>query len=234
MPHRLICTLAAWLAAGASLAADITPTELRWLQAGTPVLVYARQQGLPVDVVVQPQDAPGQAPLAMDYVGGRCKLVLSMRGNPLADAALADAPAPFQPIAIEAMTAHEVAHCWRHVSGQWKALPAGFVEARKADATSEDATADGWQAMRATRREEGYADLAGLAWSLHRHPDRYAEVHAWFERVREHQVVPGSHHDTRAWVRLARDPAAFAPGASPFEQAQRLWSRALVDDAHRP
>jgi len=28
----------------------------------------------------------------MGFVGGRCKLVLSMRGNPAADASLADVP----------------------------------------------------------------------------------------------------------------------------------------------
>ena len=231
MLHRLTCALAAVLSAGATTAADVTPTELRWLQAGAPVLAYARQHGLPLDVVVQPQDAPGLAPLAMDYVDGRCKLVLSLRGNPLADAALADAPPALQAVAIEAMTAHEVAHCWRHVSGQWKALPAGFAEVRR---TADEPAAEAWHAMRATRREEGYADLAGLAWSWGRHPGRYAEVHAWFERVREHQVVPGSHHDTRAWLRAVRDPAAFTPGAGPFEQAQGLWAQALADDVHRP
>jgi hypothetical protein len=225
---RLTCVLAGVLTTGAACAADLTPVELHWLRAGLPVLNHARQLGLPVDVVVQPQDAPGQAPLAMDYVGGRCKLVMSMRGNPLADAALADAPPPLQPIVIEAITAHEVAHCWRHVSGIWKALPAGFVDVRR---PADEAVADAWAAMRATRREEGYADLAGLAWSLQRHPGRYAEVHAWFERVRGQQVVPGSHHDTRAWLRAARDPSAFPPGAGAFEQAQALWSRTLAADA---
>jgi len=37
---------------------------------------------LPLDIVVQPQPTPGKAPLALAFVDGRCKLVLSMRENP--------------------------------------------------------------------------------------------------------------------------------------------------------
>jgi hypothetical protein len=43
--------------------------------------------------------------------------------------------------------------------------------------------------------------------------------------------VAGSHHDTRAWVRLARRPDVFADAATPFEQAQAVWRRGLEDDA---
>jgi hypothetical protein len=221
-PHRLTCALAALACAAAAQAADLTAAELSWLKAGVPVLAHAQREGLPVDVVVQPQDTPGQAPLAMDYVEGRCKLVLSLRGNPLAQSALAQAPPVLQPLVIEAMTAHELAHCWRHASGQWKVLPAGFVQPAAGPGPEQDR-----EAMRATRREEGYADLAGLAWVLRRHPDRYAEVHGWFERVRAHQPVPGSHHDTRAWLRTARDGAAFPATGSVFEQAHALWARHL-------
>ena len=35
-----------------------------------------------------------------------------------------------------------------------------------------------------TRREEGFADLVGLAWTLKHHPQRYDEVHAWHVRLR--------------------------------------------------
>ena len=115
--------------AAASLAAvpswGLTETETRWLSAATPVLAYAEQARLPLDVVVQPQNAPGKAPLAMAFVDGRCKLVLSMRGNPQAEAALASVAAPLQPTVIEAMAAHELGHCWRHLQGAWHALPAG-------------------------------------------------------------------------------------------------------------
>jgi hypothetical protein len=222
----------AGLACAASVqAADLTPVESRWLQAGMPVLAHAqRALNLPVDVVVQPQDTPGQAPLAMGYVDGRCKLVLSMRGNPLALSALADAPPALQPIVIEAMTAHEMAHCWRHASGQWKVLPAGFVQAQAA----EDSLEQDLEAMRATRREEGFADLAGLAWVLRRHPHQYAAVYGWFERVREHQPVPGAHHDTRAWLRTAREGSAFPQADGIFEQAQALWAQHLESAERKP
>jgi hypothetical protein len=206
-------------------AAELNAVERRWLQAGLPVLAYARQQQLPVDIVVQPQAAPGHAPMAMDYVDGRCKLVLSMRGNPAADAALAAAPPALHDVVMEAIAAHEVAHCWRHVQGRWNVLPAGFVEPGTPSADA--ATQAAWHAMRATRREEGYADLAGLAWIHRKHPGRYSQVHDWLVRVRDHQPVPGSHHDTRAWLALAADPAVFDRSADPFEQAQGLWQLGL-------
>ena len=208
----------------AATAADVSAVERRWLQAGLPVLAYARQQHLPVDIVVQPQEAPGHAPMAMDYVDGRCKLVLSMRGNPAADAALAAAPPALHDVVMEAIVAHEVAHCWRHVQGRWNALPAGFVEPGAPGGT---AIRTAWHAMRATRREEGYADLAGLAWMQRRHPGRYSQVHDWLVRLRDHQPVAGSHHDTRMWLGLAADPAVFDPSADPFEQVQGLWQLGL-------
>ena len=208
----------------AATAADLSAVERRWLQAGLPVLAYARQQQLPVDIVVQPQETPGQAPMAMDYLEGRCKLVLSMRGNPAADAALAGAPPELHDAVMEAIAAHEVAHCWRHVRGRWNVLPAGFVEPGLA---GDAATRTAWHAMRATRREEGYADLAGLAWTLRRHAGRYTQVHDWLVRMRDHQPVPGSHHDTRTWLRLAADPAVFDPSADPFEQVDGVWQQGL-------
>jgi hypothetical protein len=208
----------------ADAAADLTPGELRWLRAGLPVLTFARHQGLLVDIVVQPKPAPGQAPIAMDYVDGRCKLVMSMRGHPAAGSALAAAPPALHDVVMEAIVAHEVAHCWRHAHGRWKVLPAGFLEASlPVDAGIGTAL----RAMRATRREEGYADLAGLAWTVRRHPGHYSQVHDWLFRLRDHEPVPGSHHDTRAWLRLAVDPAVFDPAANPFQHVEGLWQQGL-------
>jgi hypothetical protein len=204
--------------------AALSDAEARWLKAGLPVLNYARAQQLPIDIVVQPHAQPGAAPLAIGFVDGRCKLVLSMRGNPHAEVALANVEPPLQPTVIEAMVAHEVAHCWRYMQGEWHGVPAGFAEP-VVDEDPERARLR--RAMRATRREEGFADLVGLAWTLHRHPEQYAQVHAWLEQVRHHQPVPGSHHDTRVWVALARQASAFAPAGTPFEQAQALWQLGL-------
>jgi hypothetical protein len=61
---------------------DLTAIERTWLEAAAPVLSYARAQRLPLDIIVQPQPTPGETPLGMAFVDGRCKLVLSMRGNP--------------------------------------------------------------------------------------------------------------------------------------------------------
>ena len=208
----------------AATAADVSAVERRWLQAGLPVLAYARQQHLPVDIVVQPQEAPGHAPMAMDYVDGRCKLVLSMRGNPAADAALAAAPPALHDVVMEAIVAHEVAHCWRHVQGRWNVLPAGFVEPGAPGVPL--FARPGTQCARRGARK-AIADLAGLAWTQRRHPGRYSQVHDWLVRVRDHQPVAGSHHDTRPWLGLAADPAVFDPSADPFEQVQGLWQLGL-------
>jgi hypothetical protein len=208
--------------------AELTPTETRWLQLGKPVLGYALKQKLPLDVVVQPTARPGEPPLTLGFVDGRCKLVMAMRGNPEAEATLEAIEPELLGAVVEAMTAHELGHCWRYVHGAWHSLPAGFAaEAREAD------EARGTQLrreMRETRREEGYADLVGLAWTAREHPALYARVHAWLAQLRDREPVAGGHHDTRAWVLLARQPEAFAGAATPFEQAHAVWQRGLEDD----
>jgi hypothetical protein len=218
----------ALVALQAHAGAELTPTETRWLQLGKPVLGYALKQNLPLDVVVQPTARPGEPPLTLGFVDGRCKLVMAMRGNPEAEATLEAIEPELLGAVVEAMTAHELGHCWRYVHGAWHSLPAGFAaEVREAD------EARGTQLrreMRETRREEGYADLVGLAWTARQHPAQYARVQAWLAQLREREPVAGSHHDTRAWVRLARRPDVFADAATPFEQAQAVWRRGLEDD----
>lgn len=225
--RRALLTLLAALAAPAAQA-QLTDTEARWLAAATPVLAYAQARGLPLDVVVQPQPDADAAPLAMGFVDGRCKLVLTMRGDAARPDAMLEGAAPaLRPLLMETMAAHEVGHCWRTVQGAWHAVPAGFT-ADAAPVAGDDAERARWRAeMAATRREEGFADLVGLAWTLRRHPAQYAAVHAWLAGVRAEPVAAGSHHDTRAWVRLAADASALAGGESPFEPAMALWRRGL-------
>ena len=208
-------------------AGELTELETRWLKAGWPVVAYAKEQRLPIDIVVQPQAKPGDAPLAMGYVDGRCKLVLAMRGNPEAEATLARIDAPMLAPVVEAMVAHEVGHCWRYVNGAWHTVPAGFVESAEAPPSNDPELTRLQRDMRETRREEGYADLVGMAWTRAHHPALYARVHAWFAQVRDDQPVPGAHHDTRAWLRLARDPSALGSAGTPFEQARALWQAGL-------
>lgn len=224
-----------WFAALAGLllvlpparAVDLSPIERTWLEAALPVLVFARQQALPLDIIVQPQPTPGETPLGMAFVDGRCKLVLSMRGNPQAEATLkAIAPDLVGPV-VEAIAAHELGHCWRHVQHRWGGLPESVKENTVLTRVALE-HADLLREMWRTRREEGFADLVGLAWTLRHHPDRYAEVHAWNVRLRAEQELETGPHDTRIWVRLAADRTQFTPAASIFEQVEGLWLAGLL------
>lgn len=206
--------------------AGLTQLEQRWLKLGWPAVTYARAQGLPLDIVVQPQDTPGLPPLAMAYVDGRCKLVLSMRGNAEAQNTLEQIPAALLGPVVEAMAAHEMGHCWRYVRGAWHTVPAGFSPSRE---IADPALREQWEQMQQTRREEAFADLVGLAWTQHHHPQHYAAVHAWLLAFRDDGAPAGNHHDTLAWVRLAADPLTWAGnGTTPlFDAAWPLWQQGL-------
>lgn len=218
-------------ASSAALAVDLTATERTWLEAALPVLQFARAEGLPLDVIVQPQATPGETPMGMAFVAGRCKLVLSMRGNPEAQATLDRVEPALRGAVVEAIAAHELGHCWRHVSQRWGQLPPELQDLTAFDRLSAEHAAllrDMWR----TRREEGFADLVGLAWTLKHHAARYAEVHAWHVRLRAEQTLDTGPHDTRVWVRLAGDRARFNPGLPLFEQVQALWVAGMMADAH--
>jgi hypothetical protein len=216
-------------AAVSAHAADLTTLEKRWLAAAYPVLEYARGQQLPIDIVVQPQAGPDDVPLAMGFAEGRCKLVMSLRGNPDAEKVFAGIALDQQEELIEAMAAHEIAHCWRYAQGAWHALPAGFVEVGEESAADPSLLAAS-KAMREMRREEAYADLVALAWTRHSHPADYGRVHAWLDQVRAVQPVARSGHDTRIWVTLAADAGRFGGGDKPFEDAAVLWKEGLTSD----
>ena len=205
----------------------LTRIETKWAAAALPVVRAARAQGLPVDIVVQPGAQPDASPIAMGIKDGRCELVFSFRANPGADALQASVPSALFEAAAEAVFAHEIGHCWRWMQGEWHGLPAGFAEAIDrgyADDTPEIAALR--RAMRGTQREEGYADLVGLAWTRRAHPAQYAAVRDWLERYRA-DALPGEHHDTGAWLRLAREPSAFGPGDDMFRSALTLWEQGL-------
>jgi hypothetical protein len=213
------------LASASCLAADLTATEMRWLRGSWPVVAYARDSGMPLDVVVQPQLAPGAAPLALAFVEGRCKLVLSMRGNPEADATLDRIDPDLLGATLELMAAHELGHCRRYLDGAWYDLPAGFTPSIPDGLGPELRAA--YVDMAALRREEGYGDLVGLAWIEQRHPAQYARLHAWLVEERTRDRVAGSPHDTLAWVRLAEHGIAPA-GTSIFAGPASLWRSGLA------
>jgi hypothetical protein len=210
-----VCFAAACTGAGA---ADLTAQEVRWLKAAAPVLAYSQTLQLPVDITVQPQARPDDVALAMGFANGRCKLVLSLRGNPDAERELAGIPSAQLDLLIETMAAHELGHCWRYARQNWHALPAGFVAAGTA-------TAD-----RATRREEAYADLVALAWTQWRHPDHYAAVYRWMRTLRDSIPLSGNSHDTRTWLRLAAEPQRLGVVAQPFADVAPLWQEGITQD----
>jgi hypothetical protein len=215
----------ALLASTATHAADLTATESRWLKGVWPVVAFARQSELPLDLVVQPQPTPGAAPLSLGYVEGRCKLVFSMRGNPEAQATLDRIAPALLDATLELMAAHELGHCRRYLDGAWHGLPAGFVlpsTRTDLDPALQAEAAD----MSAARREEGFGDLVGLAWTEQRHPASYAALYAWLVAERSKDRIPGNHHDTLAWLRLAERGPVLAEG-SIFETPAALWAAGL-------
>jgi hypothetical protein len=211
-------------------AAALTPLETRWLSAAYPVLSYAKSIGLAVDIVVQPLAGPNDVPLAMGYDKDRCKLVLSLRGNPHAEDQLQGVPVAEQGVLIQAMAAHELAHCWRHTRGMWNRLPAGFIEGGEPQADDPGLLAEA-RSLREQRREEGFADLAALAWTKRFHPESYGRVHAWLARLRAHPPAERSGHDTRVWVKLARDAAVLERGANLFEDGSAVWRQGLLEQS---
>ncbi|MET0207646.1 MAG: hypothetical protein ABW220_01320 [Burkholderiaceae bacterium] len=213
-------------------AAGLSPLEMRWMTGMWPVIQQAREMGMPVDPVVQPQDAPDAAPLALGFVNGRCKLVLSLRANPEGEAALDRIPQGLEAGALELMAAHELGHCRRYLEGAWFNLPAGFSAARVPDGLSKDLE-QAYLSMKSTRREEGYGDLVALAWTQQRRPAQYAALHDWLMQERTRDLLPGSHHDTLAWLLLAKDPKALghAPAlAAVFDSAKPVWERGLASE----
>lgn len=230
----ILAWVLALLLPGCGRAAELTPTEQRWLRGAWPVVVFARETGVPLDIVVQPQPTPGLAPLALAFVDGRCKLVLSMRGNVEAQRTLERIEPELLDAALELMAAHELGHCRRYLDGAWHGLPAGFVgaAARAPVAAPNPALRRAVEDMHATRREEAYGDLVGLAWTQARRPALYARLHAWLLADRSADRQPGGHHDTLAWLRLAADGRALEPLAgqgSMFDAAARLWLAGLAE-----
>ena len=207
--------------------ASLTAQETRWLRAAGPVLAFSQRHQLPIDIIVQPTAGPGDVPMAIGFDGQRCKLVLSLRGNPQAEAILDGVAEAARGAAVEAIAAHEIGHCWRYVHGVWHALPAGFVNAGRHMADG-GVVAAKTQTTRQSRREEGFADLVALAWTQRNHPQHYATVIDWLVSVRATQPADQGAHDTLVWIGLARDPGAFERTGTPFDAAASLWRKGLL------
>lgn len=216
--------------AGSVLANELTPLEQRYLRGMAPVLAFARQQALALDVVVQPQAADGLPPVALAHVAERCKLVLSLRGNPEGEATLARIPPALLEAALQMMAAHELGHCRRYQAGAWFDLPAGFAPSARLPDDAPTALQTQYERMRAVRREEGFGDLVALAWARQRLPGQYAQLHAWLVQEREADLQPGSHHDTLVWLHLAGPRGEALAEGSVFDAAYTLWLQGLARD----
>jgi len=233
---RVVGAMAAKAAVSLGLAAALLPAqaaglsalEQRWVAGMTPVILHARQIGLPLDIAVRPDDAPDAAPLALGFVNGRCKLVLSLRGNPEGQATLARIPDDLENAALELMAAHELGHCRRYLDGAWFGLPAGFSAGRIPQGLSPELE-QAYLSMKSTRREEGYGDLVALAWTQQHHAELYGRMHAWLVSERSRDFIAGDHHDTLAWLRIASQPSTLGKG-SIFEAALPVWEQALQSD----
>jgi hypothetical protein len=220
---------AASQAVSSANAAELTPLEKRWLAAAYPVLEYARSQQLPIDIVVQPQAGPDDVPLAMGFADKRCKLVMSLRGNPDAEKVLAGVAPDAQQELIEAMAAHEIAHCWRYAHGRL-ACAAGRLRRGRRRNRGRPIAAGGVEsdARDAPRGRLCRPGRPGLDPPQPSHD--YGRVHAWLDKVRAVQPVARSGHDTRVWVKLAADAGSFGPADQPFEDAAAMWKKGLLND----
>ena len=228
MCKSILAFVAALLALPACIASELTSIEKQWLRGAWAVIDFAKRENLPLDIIVQPQANPDAAPLALAFVDGRCKLVLSMRGNAQAQETLERIEPGLLDATLELMAAHELGHCRRYLDGAWYGLPAGFYPAAPEGLSPELRSA--YVGMKAARREEGYGDLVGLAWAQQRHPQHYARLHAWLVSERSRDLLPGSHHDTLTWVHLAQDGRTLV-GPCIFAVATRLWAAGLgLDD----
>ena len=79
--------------------------------------------------------------------------------------------------------------------------------------------------MAGAHREEGFADLMGLAWARRQHT-LYPALHAWLYKERTAERVPGGPNDTIAWLRLAENGASLDAPSGPMA----LWVRGLNAD----
>jgi hypothetical protein len=179
------------------------------------VLAYAKQElKLPLDITVNP-GAPNDVPLALGE-NGRCKLVLSMRGNPNAEDILNNVPAAQRPLMIEAMVAHEIGHCWRYVQGEWHVVPSGFEESQQQPAALRDAARG-----RLCRPGGAGVDAAAPSGSV-RHRGALDAARCARRRLPRFAQHAGGCN----W----RRPARPSTPAAVFEQADRLWRQGLLLD----
>jgi hypothetical protein len=214
------------LAAGES---SLTVQETYWLQSALPVLTYAKEMGLPISITVQPQAAPEATPVALGMANGVCKLIFSMRGNEIVGTLLEGVPTGEQGFMIEAIIAHEIGHCWRHIRSKWNSVPDGYKEPAEKKGIRADLLVD-IKAARVQQREEGYADLVALFWIKKNHPSAFAEVYEWLLNKREKTAAQSIYNtnNTTEFLKSVRGMMTIDTNETPFDRAQVVWEKILL------
>lgn len=214
------------LAAGES---SLTAQETYWLQSALPVLTYAKEMGLPISITVQPQAAPEATPVALGMANGVCKLIFSMRGNELVETLLEGVPTDEQGFMIEAILAHEIGHCWRHVHSKWESVPEGYKEPAEKKGISKDLLVK-IKAARIQQREEGYADLVALFWIKKNHPSAFAHVYEWLLNKREKTAAQSIYNtnNTTEFLKAVQSMMTIEANETPFYRAQVVWEKIVL------
>lgn len=189
---RLFLLLAVLLAV--LLAAPVqAQTAPSWEQVATEMVQRPEFAALPLQIQVQ-RERPGRgSPAEMQLQSGQCILHLRTRDNPLADILLTQAAPEDRTLWLQAVIAHEFAHCWR-----WQGDDPAMQQLVALMGTAGTDARAARQVQRQLGREESFADVAALAWVAQAAPQRLGAILTAFQRLRGNTRLSTGPHDTRA------------------------------------
>ncbi len=185
-----------------------------WVQAARTVLAQPDFQGLPVKLKVLTRRVSESPASLRIHEDGRCTLMLQHKVNATqAEQLAALAPTAVRDVFLQAVIAHELAHCWRQQDAPERMSQVFTLLAR---AEREPALMP--SALHARHQEETFSDVAALAWVERQYPSQYAQVLDVFVRLRSDVRYSGDSHDTRAALdRIVRHGMLY--GDTPFHAA---------------
>lgn len=198
-----------------------------WAVAAKTVIRDEVFNKLPVKVALLKRKVTESPTSLRIHENGTCTLMLQHRVNKDTQAMAELAPIAVRPVFLQAIVAHELAHCWRQQDAPERMSEVFQLLER---ASREPALAG--LALQARNQEEIFADVAALAWVERRHPSAYAEVLETFVRLRSDARFTAEVHNTRpALERILRHGMLY--GDTPFHAADttlavlrpgRVWS----------
>lgn len=155
---RSILPLALALSASVSLAQQTTPDEQTWIAGFMPVYNTAKAD-FPISLIVVSDPRSGDSPAAAqwDHTAARCLVQLRVRRNRAASSLLLGVSPEAKTAILEAVFAHEIAHCEQGRTGE--KLPSD-------------------------RAYELAADASALVYTAAHNPQFLPEVSAFFARIR--------------------------------------------------